>query len=368
VKRLLLLALVCSGTAPARAGDAIALPDTYRGLRTLDEVAPLFWKSWVHQTVSLVARGCYTELIKQAEAKGNLDATELWAVGECHAVLGAANKAAASYRLSLRQQDNADARLGLARVLLATDPAEADRQFEKAVALQPDHVELGTYHLLAAQAWQSRRDWAEAARRLERYLDHLRPQRDRDSTNRYLAERCDQAGLQLDRLRRFVALVGQAPPELKARAAIQGEKVELASLRGRVVVVDFWGAWSLPSRRRMDLLQRLAARHGDKDLAVVGCTQLVRQAYRAEDDRMRHDPALTPARERAGLAGFAARHNVKYPLFVVGPATLEEFGVLSLPHTVVLDRQGNIRLIFLGMEAAKEKDLETGVEELVNAR
>jgi thiol-disulfide isomerase/thioredoxin len=367
MKQLLIL-LVWFGATPALADETVSLAQTYRGLRTAAETAPLFWQPWVHEPVAQVAQAGYADLIKRAEKMPNLSASDLWAIGECHAALGASERALASFRLSLKKQDNADAHLGLARVLLATDVREADRHVEKAAALQPDHAELASYQLLASKTLESQRDWAEAARRLVRYLEAVKPLRERDPANRALADEVAQRGLELDRLRRFVALVGEAAPGLKPRAVIQGEKLEPAGLQGRVVVLDFWAAWSPPSRRRMDVLQRLAARHGDKDLVVVGCTQLVRQAYRAEDDQTRHDPALTPAQEQAGLAAFAARHKINYPLLVAGPATYAEYGVLSLPHTVVLDREGKVRHIFLAFAEEKAKDLEAALEDLVKTR
>ena len=38
-------------------------------------------------------------------------------------------------------------------------------------------------------------------------------------------------------------LEGKAPPALRVESWMNSEPLELASLRGKVVVLDFWGTW-----------------------------------------------------------------------------------------------------------------------------
>jgi len=60
--------------------------------------------------------------------------------------------------------------------------------------------------------------------------------------------------------------LGAAP--LVERTPEQFEQ-DLAGLRGRVVVVNFWASWCAPCREEMPLLQRAADRYGER-VAVVG--------------------------------------------------------------------------------------------------
>lgn len=48
--------------------------------------------------------------------------------------------------------------------------------------------------------------------------------------------------------------IGKAAPPLEGPAIVEGERVDLASFRGRVALVNFWGSWCEPCRRELPLL------------------------------------------------------------------------------------------------------------------
>lgn len=81
------------------------------------------------------------------------------------------------------------------------------------------------------------------------------------------------------------AEVGQPAPTIDAPAIVEGERVDLASFRGRATLVNFWGSWCDPCRKELPRLVE-AERSGT---AVVGVA--------VKDSRRR-------AREM--LAGFGA--------------------------------------------------------------
>lgn len=66
----------------------------------------------------------------------------------------------------------------------------------------------------------------------------------------------------------FGATSGQAAPELDART-LQGASFSLRSLRGRVVVVDFWASYCEPCRRTFPALSDMARRRAGEGLSVV---------------------------------------------------------------------------------------------------
>jgi len=63
--------------------------------------------------------------------------------------------------------------------------------------------------------------------------------------------------------------VGSVAPDWELSSGT-GKKISLKSLRGKVVVLDFWATWCGPCRRAMPEVQKLHNRFKDKDVAVFG--------------------------------------------------------------------------------------------------
>jgi thiol-disulfide isomerase/thioredoxin len=124
-----------------------------------------------------------------------------------------------------------------------------------------------------------------------------------------------------------------APGTPRAAAA---RNVDLASLKGNVVVLDFWAPWCGPCKHEMPVLDALARRMAPQGVMVVGV--LVDQ-------------------DRAGALEVLSKLNIAYPQLedVQGQAQ-QAFDVRTLPSLVVLDRNGKIVAYHQGFTA--EEDLE----------
>ena len=108
-----------------------------------------------------------------------------------------------------------------------------------------------------------------------------------------------------------------------------GEQVTDSTLRGRVVLVNFWATWCLPCRAEMPLLQAMANRHGAAGLVVLGLSV----------DRGGADAVSTFLRQR----------GITYPVAIVGRDVEAAFGGMQgYPTSVLLDRTGRVRYKVLG--------------------
>jgi cytochrome c biogenesis protein CcmG, thiol:disulfide interchange protein DsbE len=122
------------------------------------------------------------------------------------------------------------------------------------------------------------------------------------------------------------------PPGTPAPAlrlpGLDGRPVDLAALRGRPVVVNFWATWCEPCVREFPLLGQAAATHRPDRLAVVG--------------------VLTNDRPAAARA-FVRRHHATWPVGIDPNATTAgRWGAVGLPHTYFVRADGTLASHQLG--------------------
>lgn len=105
-------------------------------------------------------------------------------------------------------------------------------------------------------------------------------------------------------------------------ADLDGKRLTLTSLRGKVVIIDFWATWCGPCRDEAPGLVSLQRRWGGRGVQLVGISM---------------DDSAAPVRT------FVREHGVNYPI-AVGDAELgRRYGtVLGLPVKIIVDRDGRI--------------------------
>jgi thiol-disulfide isomerase/thioredoxin len=134
-------------------------------------------------------------------------------------------------------------------------------------------------------------------------------------------------------------LVNRKAPEF-VRRDLNGTSIDLKSFRGKVVLLNFWATWCAPCLIEMPVFAAWQRQYDPRGFLVIGISM---------DD----DPA--PVRSLVG------KLKLNYPI-AMGDARLGERygGVLGLPLTYLIDRNGVVRAQFQGETDVKtiEKQLK----------
>jgi uncharacterized protein (TIGR03067 family) len=145
---------------------------------------------------------------------------------------------------------------------------------------------------------------------------------------------------------RLLLLQGRPAPEPEGIVGWKGRPVKLADLKGKYVLLEFWGYWCGPCVGSIPVLIELHEKFADQGLAIVG----IHLDTDGEVD--------TPAKLDEKLEGFKKElwsgKDLPFPVGLASGkqigdgdessrgAVARQYGVTSYPTTVLIDRDGNV--------------------------
>jgi cytochrome c biogenesis protein CcmG/thiol:disulfide interchange protein DsbE len=119
-------------------------------------------------------------------------------------------------------------------------------------------------------------------------------------------------------------------------ADLDGNPIRLADLRGRPVVLNFWASWCGPCVEEFPLLRQAMSDHAADGLIVIG----VVYGDRSEAAR-----------------SFMARNQATWPAAMdPGQRVADAYGILSVPETFFIGRDGTIVARQLGQFSRRSLD------------
>lgn len=138
------------------------------------------------------------------------------------------------------------------------------------------------------------------------------------------------------------AKVGAPAPAMVVRT-LDGQTLDLASLRGRVVAVNVWATWCAPCRAEMPMLDAFYRAHRAEGFELVGLS-----ADRSRDI----------AEVRKVMSAFS------YPAALLSQAKVDDLDQPRvLPLTYIVGRDGVVRAVFGGTgKALSEADLAAALQ------
>jgi thiol-disulfide isomerase/thioredoxin len=119
---------------------------------------------------------------------------------------------------------------------------------------------------------------------------------------------------------------------------LDGREISPASLRGKVVIVNFWATWCPPCRAEIPDLVALQEKYKDT-LQVIGISE----------DESGVD----------GVRQFAVEHKINYPISMTTPEIEKMFPAISaLPTSFIVDRESRVVQKHVGMLTARTTEYE----------
>ncbi|MCD6166025.1 TlpA family protein disulfide reductase [bacterium] len=122
--------------------------------------------------------------------------------------------------------------------------------------------------------------------------------------------------------------------------SLDNREVSLSSLKGNVMLLNFWATWCGPCRMEIPDLIQLEKTYHEKGLRVIG---IVLGSGSAES-----------------VMKFAQRYGINYMILMGNNKVTEAYGgIRGVPTTFLIDRQGNIQKFYVGARSYRtfEKDI-----------
>ena len=138
--------------------------------------------------------------------------------------------------------------------------------------------------------------------------------------------------------------IGEPAPNFSLTALGTPENITLGSLRGKVVLLDFWASWCVPCRKLMPKLSNLKARN----------PKLVVLAVSVDESKPKALAFL-----RSVEPGLKAAYDS-------GQKAAGAFGLEGMPSCFLIDKKGNLRFRHDGYTAADLEKVERESQLLIN--
>jgi cytochrome c biogenesis protein CcmG/thiol:disulfide interchange protein DsbE len=135
------------------------------------------------------------------------------------------------------------------------------------------------------------------------------------------------------------AAIGKPAPDFTLDRLDRAGTLQLSSLRGKVVVLNFWASWCFPCKQEAPALAAASKRWGDR-VVVLGVDV---NDFQGEARR------------------FARKYGLTYPLVHDNRnVTSPKYGLTGLPETFFIDRRGKV--VEHVISEVKAADIRAGVE------
>ncbi len=139
-------------------------------------------------------------------------------------------------------------------------------------------------------------------------------------------------------------LVGKKAPGFTLKD-LDKREVSLASLKGKVVLINFWATWCPPCKAEMPSLNRLYSEYKNRGVVVL---------------------AISMDRKEQEVIEYVKRNTFSFKVLLDRKMnTTRDYGVFSLPTSFLIDRNGVIIKRYLGEERWNSPSVKNDLQKLL---
>ncbi len=217
---------------------------------------------------------------------------------------------------------------------------------------------------LAARLARTEPDQAEALLApLDKYLEGKEAEDD-PAIERQKAQ-IESVRSRIETARKMLALIGTPAvfPE-GVDAWVNGEGYTPDDLKGKVVLLDFFAVWCGPCISTFPHLRQWHDEFADQGLVILGVTRYYQFGWDEVAARPKREPEMEPEQEREATEQFLKHYELKHPIAYMTHSDLQKhYYVSGIPHVVLIDRQGKVRLFRIGSGEKNVADIEEAIKE-----
>jgi thiol-disulfide isomerase/thioredoxin len=124
---------------------------------------------------------------------------------------------------------------------------------------------------------------------------------------------------------------------------LQGRRVSLSELKGKIVLLDFWATWCGPCRMTMPLLEKLSEQRPN-DFTLL---------------------AINVGDAKEEVSDYASERKIRSTILLDTAGSVGRvYGASSIPMQILIDREGVVRHVKVGYHPQMAQQLSNWIDKL----
>lgn len=135
-----------------------------------------------------------------------------------------------------------------------------------------------------------------------------------------------------------------------------GNMVDVAALKGKVILVDFWGSWCGPCRLSHPALKKMYEKYKSKGFEIIG---IANEVVNSSKDKAMQEASWRKAIKEDGLTWLQVLYNPGIKDLV------KEYDINGYPTKFLIDQNGRFVMRILGNSEKQHEELEAKLAALL---